>query len=507
VTTRRPGLIVHTFLSVDRSETGAVQALKQLWEAVAELDMDSPIGRWPLDPADTTAADRDHVTVMAARQRVHGGSFYQAVAYRLHDVIGVSVLLAPNDDRIGWSELAASWTRVMPRQPAAAMHSVLVHLGLWRRPWGAVRWFTPADPPVPAGEAAMETVTWVRQGEDVLLGEVLAGDDGPRRIVALASPANELVLDALTWAGGAGLPPLTRYLLHAAKVRYQRTVLLESLADLRSAVSRTESGCEELRSLLDQQDPPVRELIKADRALAAVQTEEHGLIAALTDVRDMTETIRVARRNMAAARDSAGEETGDPLLGSRGGVFGTDDEIGAWVSDQLRAELTYLESALLKATALAGRAATVVEGWHQHRRETLTLVQTSVVGALLMALAAIQSFEYKVPLPGGLFAPAIALLTALALIVPGAISQWQGWDSIGPVQSRRYAAGGALIGGATGWLVAATGSQIAAGAPAPPVGSVVAAIAGALVGGLTPLAWSRLRRRRRSRPGVQIGCP
>ena len=494
----RPGLIVHTFLPADRPGVDTFKALRELWHAVQELQMDARIGQWRLDPPYESIPYRDGLVVLAARQQVRIGGLYQAVAYRLHDVIGVSVLLAPNDDRIGWPALSARWINRPPQQPDAAMGTVFVHLGLWQRPRGVARWFAPTDPPVPLDEPATETVTWCRMGDDVLLGEVLTTTGGPRRIIALTDPGNEPALDALTWAGAPGLPALTRYLLHAAKVRYQSSVLRNSVGDLQSAIARTESRCETLRSLLDRQDPPIQELIRADRALGAVQTEEHGLIAALADVRDMTETVRVARRNMVSARGRSAGQTGGP--------FGNDNEIAEWVSDQLRTELTYLESAQLKATALARQAAAVVDGWHQRRRETLTLVQTSVIGALLMALAAVQSFEYHVPLPGGLLAPAIAVLSALALLAPVAITRWPGRDAVTPVQPRRYAAGAAVVGAAAGWLVAGVAWQIAVGTPAPPAGSMVAAGAVAILCAATPLVLSRWWRRRSS-AHVEVGSP
>jgi hypothetical protein len=82
--------------------------------------------------------------------------------------------------------------------------------------------------------------------------------------------------------------------------------------------------------------------------------------------------------------------------------------------------------------AEATRVADVtVEGYLRDRQAELTLLQTALIGGLLMVLSAIQALHYTVPLPSPLHAPLIALLGSLALALLsssriGGFSAWVG---------------------------------------------------------------------------------
>jgi hypothetical protein len=485
----RPGLVLHTFLLADPAPAAAVRSL---WEAVAGLGLDAPIGRWPVEPAEIGGDQQDRpFRVLAGRQRLETGSVHQALLYRVHDVIGVSVQLAPNDDRVGWDRLHEQWTTRMPAPPPGVLGTVSIDTALvpGRRRWFGGRSDRPESlarslAPHVAEPVADWADAWCRTDDGVLTWELPPDETlTHRRLLAVTGARNEPAMDDWTWTSDRpGLPPLTRYLLHAAKVRDQNRVLEDSLPRVRAAIARAERSGRVLDDLLSTDEPPLAQLQAADRALSAAQTDESGLIIALGDVRDMIRTVQVADQNMAAAL--AGRTRSAP-----DGLPAVDRNHAAWLIEQLRTEETYLESAHRRTREVGRLAGAAIDQRQRQRQESLTLVQTSVLGALLMALGAIQSFTYKIPLPGPLFAPVICLLATVALLLPFAVLRRPG----GPDAPRRrwpVVAGSAGIGAALGWLgtslawvttmdhAAPAGWSVAISAVA---GAVLAAVAGAVV--------------------------
>lgn len=478
MTPHRPGLIVHTFLPVGPAATRS--ALEPLWQRINSLGLDQPVGALPPElPPD--CADGDPFVVLAARRRDVAGAVYEAVAYRVHDVIAVSLLLAPNDDRVGWQALDRRWTdTTVP--PGATLETVRVYLGQWpaRRPFArrgssVAGRAEPLAGQVPDASHVDWSGCWSRSADGLLLWELPAVAD--RRLLAMSAVRDEALMDRWTWfTEGLVLPPLTRYLLHAAKLRHQRDVLMTSLPRLRDARRRTEDGCDTLATLLRTVDPPVREVLAARQALSMVQTERAGLIAAWADANDMAQTVRVARTNMAAALDPAPQC--EPT-----GPFEVDRRVADWMASQLATELTYLESAQRKADEVGRLAAASIDQRQRQRQEALVLLQTSVLGSLLMALAAAQSFAYRVPLPGSLMAPLIALLATVALVLPAAALHWPDRSSPHRPARWRYVSAGAGLGACVGWLTVSTAWWVAAGSPAPAIWSVAGlAVAAALAG-------------------------
>jgi hypothetical protein len=472
----------------------ARSALETLWRDVGSLAMDQPIGMLSPDlpedlPADC-AVDRDPLVVLAARRRVVPGAIHEALAYRVHDVIAVSVLQAPNSDSIGWRALDARWTGMRPLPPAGAMETVRIYVGQWpagrlfgRLRGSMVRRAELVAGQVPGADGADWSGSWCHTADGLLLWELPAAPPesaaaGDRRMLAMSETRDEPAMDRWTWfSEGLVLPPLTRYLLHAAKLRHQRAVLAESLPHLRNARRRTEDGCGMLAMLLRTDDPPVQEVLTATETLGLVRTERGGLIAAWADANDMAQTVRAARTNMVSA-------LGPALRCQPTGPIEVDREIADWMADQLATELTYLDSAQRKADELGRLAAAVIDRRQRQRQEALALLQTSVLGALLMALAAIQSFEYKVPLPGSMMAPLIALLATAALVLPAAALHWPDRSSPHRPARWRYVTTAGGLGATIGWLAVSTAWRAAAGGPAPPIWSAAGAAVAFVVAGM-----------------------
>src|SRR5205823_6139030 len=84
--------------------------------------------------------------------------------------------------------------------------------------------------------------------------------------------------------------------------------------------------------------------------------------------------------------------------------------------------------------------------------QQVTLIQTSVLGSIIMALTAISAFAYTVPVPNALRGPLVCLLAALALVLPGAAVRWtRGVGDDAPWPGVNLV-GGSLLGAATTWL-------------------------------------------------------
>jgi hypothetical protein len=500
-TVHRPALLVHAFLAADhatRPGSPAAAALARLWQAAGSLGMDEAHGRWPADPPATGGVRyTERLSVIAARRQDVPGAFHRALMYRLHDAVGVTVLRAPNDDAVTWTDLDREWRDAIGEEPVdPVLGTATIYLGLWAdasvhgSAAGAVRFARGLAPLVPpaTGPAADWSGSWCRPGPELLVWELPTCDATAvprhRRLLAMAAEPDEDLLDQWVWSGDTpGLTPLTNYLLHAAKLRYSAATVDGQLGRLRRAVADVEAQCAELTALLAAEPSSVDRLLRADRTLSALRTGETGLAASLGAVKDMARTVTVAETNMAAALGRAA------TCGPGGPVEG-DRLVGQWARGQLEVEQTYLESAHMRAAEVSRVTAAVVDRGLAQRQESLTLFQTSLLGALVMVLTGVQSLNYDLGLPGSLLAPTICVLGALALLLPSAVLRWSragtadgSWRWLDTVFA-------GLFGAAAGWFAVTVAVHAARGSAAWPVWSVLAALAGAgILGGLA--VWRR----------------
>jgi hypothetical protein len=131
-----------------------------------------------------------------------------------------------------------------------------------------------------------------------------------------------------------------------------------------------------------------------------------------------------------------------------------------WFGDQLADDRLYVEASVERADRMYEITGALIEQWVREREEErraraerLGVLQASIVGALLMALAAVQALEYRLPLPARLEAPLIAVLSALALTLPTvAIRLSRQAPDPAPLGLAGHI-GSALVGASMGWLV------------------------------------------------------
>src|SRR5690606_29013039 len=123
---------------------------------------------------------------------------------------------------------------------------------------------------------------------------------------------------------------------------------------------------------------------------------------------------------MARTVDVAG--TGMRVLGTGADgqprTLDSDEECRARLTAALDDDLAYLSVAREQVAEAARVAAESAAQRLQSHQQHLTLIQTTVIGALLMTLTAVQALEYRLPLPGRLHAPLITTLGSLGLGLP-----------------------------------------------------------------------------------------
>ncbi|MEV6635077.1 CATRA conflict system CASPASE/TPR repeat-associated protein [Actinoplanes sp. NPDC051470] len=253
---------------------------------------------------------------------------FQAVVRREHDVLNLSLVMAtpvdpPRRRRFGlgtvappgWPEFGRWWAGLTSTGTGALLGVVAIHQAKARRPGLA---------DLPGGLPARDDDGigwWTRRSEldDFAVWEATAGGDrAGRRLVVVARPDEDSRLSRFTWSnGGTALPPLGRYLMHAAKVRYHARVLGDArvLSSVRERLDRS----------LDEPRPD----------LAEVAADEADLIASLAAVKRMRHSVEIARDNMDAAMP--------------GGPLPTDDALAKWLAQELSDQVTVLETTLERA--------------------------------------------------------------------------------------------------------------------------------------------------------------
>jgi hypothetical protein len=302
------------------------------------------------------------------------------------------------------------------------------------------------------------------------LWEALSPEDSriERRIALVTGRSQEAALNAWAWTrGDAGLPPFGRYLLHAAKIRYELRVHAGG-QDLRQLRHQADERVDGLLDLLAREEKvgsvPAsnKDLVAASTQLAAVQAGSAGLVKAVTGLREMRRTVQIAAANMAAI---LGSDAPDPQVAdaNHAGPLADDRDLAAWFMQRLDDDTLYLEAACDRTRDVVTVTATVVqhrleqsaEAAHR-RQEQFSLLQTAIIGAVIIGLTAVQALGYQVPLPGPVKAPVIAALGAIALLLASIVLRLALQPRRGPLAWLSHAAFGftvaALVWLAVAWI-------------------------------------------------------
>lgn len=449
LTVTEPALLAHAFFAADGRgpEQGGEAGLRALWYAMTKIDVNSEIDGVPKDLQRAAAGGfTERLTVLGGLQTADGAG--QLIVYQDHDVLGASLLLAPDTADTSWACLQRQWETVLEGEPAVvgALGSVVIYLAQVSVGVAAHASIKPLWALLPTKGRADRAKAMFDHGINVW--ELPPADSGAvarhRRFTVVAPLSERDALDRWLWSDDRqGLVPFTRYLLHAAKLRYQQHVLVRDLPAVRKAIADAKNQCDELTADIHRRLPADR-LREISGRLAGAQSRERGLVDSLSRIRVMAGTVRIAARNMTAALEK-------PAIDELGSPLDNDRHIAAWLTDQLATEETYLVAMNERVSQVTGIVAAAVESAQKTRQESLTLLQTSLLGGLVTALAAIQSLEYKLPIRLSVNAPLIAALTATAVWLPTAILHWPPGSRRGPWRLFDGLLHG-FIGGALAWL-------------------------------------------------------
>lgn len=484
-------LAVHLFVAADGECRAADLAyLRNVWQACGDaLGLTRAVPGIDLAPGHGWDDEASGASGLLAARTRPGAGVHQAVLRREHDVFCLSVMLEPDPaDGIGWTELDRRWSVAMGQPSSGVLGVARLFLARLVDPvakpvpdpamTAVVRAGVPADPAAPDA--------WPEQGIPVPQGFAVWEASAPldarveRRLVVLAEAGRDAELSAWTWiSAGRELPPLAKYLLHAAKLRYQLRVWEtgQGFRRLRREADTT------IRKLLDiaapsRRDPGQAELVEASQELISLQARELGLIDRSTRLREMCRTVDIAAANLSAL-------SGDVRLG---GPFADDRELAEWFARQLDDDATYLEAALQRSERVGALVDQLVQRGRQRRQERVNLGLTGVVGAILMSLAAIQSLQYTVPLPAPVKPAVVTTLGALALWVSLVVLRVT-------VPERRWSlalvhAGTGVVTAAITWIVSSAVAGSSAGAGWTWLFSGLGLVAGTVAS----LVFTRLRR-------------
>ncbi|TDD32779.1 hypothetical protein E1287_21425 [Actinomadura sp. KC06] len=229
-------------------------------------------------------------------------------------------------------------------------------------------------------------------------------DGNARRLrvfAVIADVERERDLDAWLWSSGdERMSPLARFLMHAAKVRFQLRVYDEGRV------------FHEARERVDEQAARVVAALEDDRLLAAHRELMHrqaapdGLIWTMTRLREMLRTVEIARHNM------------------RGTPFEDDLALADWFRLRIQDDLGYADATRERAREIGAITDLVIRERLQARAEAserrwgrFGVLETAVIGTLLMMLAAVQSLGYKVPVDDAAKPYIVAALGAVAFLL------------------------------------------------------------------------------------------
>ena len=525
----KQALLVYSFAPIYDGTLGegGWAYLRAQWQACAALGMTEPLDGTGT-PVTFPAAlpEAGPLRLLAFARHPSESMLYSAFLFAEHDTVGLVAAIAPNDQdprMRSWDQVVQAWRRgVDARLPSAGLlGEVIVLTGLTGKASPLARFFGAGSESVDDSvrkaaiaalgqpwESAAVTASGIR-----VYGFARANPAARGQTYCLvAEQSAEATLDQWAWArqGYWGLAPFTRLCLHAAKLSYEEAVhraaksVSAATAQIDSAVVdivRTASGWTEASPMQP------RQLLAMDTHLRLLLQQLHGLGWSVTRLRDLRETVNIALSNLRRYLPEVVARVGDAddpftQLVDRATLLGR----------QIDHDINYLQDLQERARAAHEYVRLLVDHGGRQRSDRLTLLQTSVIGALLAALATIQALTYKVPLAAPVQGPVIAMLGAVVFALPVALARWTGTLSRSvPYRWPDHVATG-LIGLGLGWFGVSVGWwYLDRHRAAPWAASAGAAVVGGLLatGVAAMLIWGRDRRDRRStagEPAPSSGC-
>ncbi len=515
----KQALLVYSFVPIKdgkRPARSGWEYLRAQWEACAALGMTQPMPR-SRTPTSFPAAQPEPGPLrrLAFARHPSRTMVYSAFLFADHDVVGLVAAIAPNDTdphMRSWAQILQAWRGHVNRMPPAEiLGEVIVLTGLYTKARSIGQIFG-------AGTEAVDRSVRKASMEAIGPWESVAVTASRLRIYGFAQPdvtarlqryclvadhSAEVTLDEWAWAreGHWGLAPFTRLCLHAAKLDYEEAVH-RSAKPVSAVSSEIDSAVEDILKKAAKWSPESRvrprDLLAADTHLQSLLYQLNGPIWRVTRSRDLHETVEIALNNVRRYVPELVARVGGP-----GDPFTPISDRATRLLRQIDHDIRYLEDLLERGRAAHDFVRLIVEEASQQRRERLTLLQTSVIGAVLAALAAIQALNFSVPLAESLQGPLIAFLAAVAFALPVALARWTGtMPRSAPYRWPDHAAA-ALLGASLGWFVIALIWHLHWHATAP----WPATVGGAAAGAVLVAGGAALLVRARDRPGPGTSAP
>lgn len=475
----RPAFLTHVFAPISGTSEDrdtAQRYLAGLWEACARLGArDALMDGLSTELPPLPERDEPGFRLLAGRSRVDADGVRQAYAYARHDVVGISVALATSGEDEPWSRwatLLATWEAAAgaATPPPSVLGEGRVFLGHADSAAGDLAAHGPTVESTlrQAGLGAWQPAEITSEGTAIWSWRDLAG----RRISAVLSrpEREEAVSRWLWWRDGREAPEFGLYLLNAAKLDYQVRVYRARREPLFEALRAMDAELDGVLALHAQAGLAGRTslpgLMQAQQRLIEAQAASASMAIELTHLRALKRTVVIARRNLAqlspvatvspdAAVAVAREAS--QASGSQADSMGRrDQDLAAWLEEQVENDIGYAEAAMARSreaqqlTMLRLQQAGTQIARAQSR---VTLLQTSLLGALLASLGAVAALRitFEPPLPMRL--PMLVSLGALLLAAPALAAHW----------FERYSAvdhwAAVILGAALGWLAAALGAN------------------------------------------------
>jgi hypothetical protein len=405
-----------TIIGEDDAKADAAHGqLCAAWTRFADAFRLSPLpGRVDQDPP-AQRPDIPQSALLAGRRGPTEDGLREMWCNQIHDTLCLSVVCTGP----GWADLDADW--------AVAVDGLSLHQLL-----GMTRVFSAAtDQPDPVGldDHAAAVVLAQLPGVPPALGWEAAASttglafyrirgsdlDPDRDLVVLAPGTDESDRDLGTWIWRTGLGRLGMYELHAAKLRYQARIVRQDRPRIAQLRRDTQHRLAALQPLLDHPAAlPTATLQRARHEVARLQAQASGLI-------DTTARLAIIRRTVAVAAANMDELARAVIDPGQRGLFDHDQRLARRLDLDLDDEHTYLTANTRRAEHFADLAAQALDTHRdqtrqaeQHRENQFTLFQTAVIGAVLMALTAVQAFGYRINLNQRAQPAVIATLGALA---------------------------------------------------------------------------------------------
>ena len=321
-----PALLAHLFLVTGTN--GSWDRLRSVWSAAtSQFGLDHAIGvlAVPRDLPAEYIGPYDQRGLIAAAEST-SESVWQALAWTNHDLLCLTAMMAPPHGAAcarAWSDLEQGWERLLSAgTPGRELGQARLFLALTggADPLDLVRAHAP-DPTQPGWWQHWDAIELPGPGT----AEIRFWEIGPdardtrtlRRIIAVAPGHSERRVDLFLWTSGDGAPaPLTRHLVHAARLRHQLRVFDDGEPSRR------------LRDELDREAGQASGLPRP--ALEAVGMR--------TKLAAMRHTVGIIDQNVRQALNL-------PTPASAVGPLSEDLRLATWFEERLDDEITRLDLA------------------------------------------------------------------------------------------------------------------------------------------------------------------